>query len=136
MMLERITQISSFVKPNANTRKDRRGRACPCPSSHPQRANYECGQGQALPLRSFRRIRLLSTNDMSSTYNAIEPIRVARIIDRLNIGGPAKHVTWLSAGLDKTRFTTTLITGTVPPGEGDMSYFARDAGLSPVVIPR
>jgi glycosyltransferase involved in cell wall biosynthesis len=60
---------------------------------------------------------------------------VVRIIDRLNIGGPAKHVTWLSAGLDKNRFQTTLITGTVPPGEGDMSYFAREAGLQPVVIP-
>lgn len=57
-----------------------------------------------------------------------------RIIDRLNIGGPAKHVTWLAAGLDGDEFTTTLITGTVPPGEGDMSYFARQAGVTPLVI--
>jgi glycosyltransferase involved in cell wall biosynthesis len=61
-------------------------------------------------------------------------VRVVRIIDRLNIGGPAKHVTWLSAGLDPEAFETVLITGVVPPGEGDMSYFARAAGVSPVII--
>src|SRR5215468_6853980 len=63
-----------------------------------------------------------------------EEIRVVRIIDRLNIGGPAKHVTWLTAGLNPERFETTLITGVVPAGEGDMSYFARAAGVSPLVI--
>jgi len=63
-----------------------------------------------------------------------ERIRVVRIIDRLNIGGPAKHVTWLTAGLNPDEFETTLITGTVPPSEGDMSYFAQSAGITPVVI--
>ncbi|HST20175.1 MAG TPA: glycosyltransferase [Blastocatellia bacterium] len=63
-----------------------------------------------------------------------ERIRVVRIIDRLNIGGPAKHVTWLTAGLNPDEFETTLITGTVPPSEGDMSYFAHAAGITPVVI--
>ncbi|MGA9773202.1 MAG: glycosyltransferase [Blastocatellia bacterium] len=63
-----------------------------------------------------------------------ERIRVVRIIDRLNIGGPAKHVTWLTAGLNPDEFETTLITGTVPHGEGDMSYFAHAAGITPVVI--
>jgi glycosyltransferase involved in cell wall biosynthesis len=62
------------------------------------------------------------------------PIRVVRIIDRLNIGGPAKHVVWLTAGLDSKRFSTTLISGTVPEGEGDMSYFAREAGVEPLII--
>ena len=61
-------------------------------------------------------------------------IRVVRVIDRLNIGGPAKHVVWLTAGLSSTEFENTLITGTVPPGEGDMSYFARDREVEPVVI--
>src|SRR5262245_3628301 len=63
-----------------------------------------------------------------------EEIRVVRIIDRLNIGGPAKHVTWLTAGLNPEQFETTLITGVVPAGEGDMSYFARAAGVEPLVI--
>jgi glycosyltransferase involved in cell wall biosynthesis len=65
---------------------------------------------------------------------AMERIRVVRIIDRLNVGGPAKHVTWLTAGLDPGRFETTLITGVVPDGEGDMGYFARAAGVEPLVI--
>lgn len=61
-------------------------------------------------------------------------LRVARVIDRLNIGGPAKHVVWLSAGLNPARFNTELITGTVPAGEGDMGYFAEKAGIRPIVI--
>lgn len=59
---------------------------------------------------------------------------VVRIIDRLNIGGPAKHVVWLTKGLTDEGFETTMITGTVPDGEGDMSYFAQRAGVEPVVI--
>ncbi len=62
------------------------------------------------------------------------PIHVVRIIDRLNIGGPAKHVSWLSAGLDNQAFHSTLVTGVVPAGEGDMSYFACAAGVEPIVI--
>lgn len=69
------------------------------------------------------------------THHASRPVRVIRIIDRLNIGGPAKHVTWLAAGLCDKEFATTLITGTVPHGEGDMSYFAREADVTPLVIP-
>jgi glycosyltransferase involved in cell wall biosynthesis len=64
----------------------------------------------------------------------VSQVKVVRIIDRLNIGGPAKHVVWLTAGLDPDVFETTLITGTVPPGEGDMSYFARNHKVEPVVI--
>ena len=60
--------------------------------------------------------------------------RIVRIIDRLNVGGPAKHTVWLTGGLDPDEFETTLVTGTVPPGEGDMSYFAEAAGLRPIVI--
>src|SRR5215471_5788830 len=72
---------------------------------------------------------------MSGGMKGIErPIRVVRIIDRLNIGGPAKHVVWLTAELRKPGFETTLVTGTVPPGEGDMAYFADEAGVEPVVV--
>ncbi|HWN98996.1 MAG TPA: glycosyltransferase [Blastocatellia bacterium] len=74
------------------------------------------------------------SNTTSSSASASRAIRVVRIIDRLNIGGPAKHVVWLTAGLADGGFDTTLITGTVPEGEGDMGYFARRAGLEAVVI--
>ncbi|HKP13636.1 MAG TPA: glycosyltransferase, partial [Blastocatellia bacterium] len=71
---------------------------------------------------------------INTTAPSPSPCRVVRVIDRLNIGGPAKHVVWLSAGLREGEFATALITGTVPAGEGDMSYFAREAGVAPLVI--
>lgn len=61
-------------------------------------------------------------------------LRIVRIIDRLNVGGPAKHVTWLTAGLAVAAFETFLITGTVPRTEGDMTDYARAAGITPIII--
>jgi len=60
--------------------------------------------------------------------------RVVTIIDRLNVGGPTKHVAWLTAGLNADEFAPVLITGTIPPGEGDMSYYVHQAGVEPLVI--
>lgn len=62
------------------------------------------------------------------------PLRIARIIARLNVGGPARHVTWLTQAFNDERFTSVLITGKVPPGEQDMTYFANAAGVRPVVV--
>jgi glycosyltransferase involved in cell wall biosynthesis len=61
--------------------------------------------------------------------------RVMQIIDRLNVGGPTKYVTWLAAGLDPAKFQNLVVTGTIPPGEGDMTWFARQAGVEPLIIP-
>jgi glycosyltransferase involved in cell wall biosynthesis len=66
---------------------------------------------------------------------AESPLRVLRVIARLNVGGPAKHVVWLAAGLPQSDFQTLLVTGVVPPGEDDMSYFARAHEVEPLVIP-
>ncbi len=66
---------------------------------------------------------------------APKPAKVIRIIARLNVGGPAKHVVWLTAGLDKSRYDTLLVAGRVPPGEGDMGYFAEGSGVAPYFIP-
>ncbi|HKS22570.1 MAG TPA: glycosyltransferase [Thermoanaerobaculia bacterium] len=62
-------------------------------------------------------------------------MRVLRVIARLNVGGPARHVVWLSEGLAKDGVETLLVTGTVPPGEDDMSGFAAAHGVTPHVIP-
>ena len=62
-------------------------------------------------------------------------MRVLRIIARLNVGGPAKHVVWLHEGLTKLGHECLLVTGTVPAGEDDMSGFATAHGVTPVVIP-
>jgi glycosyltransferase involved in cell wall biosynthesis len=59
--------------------------------------------------------------------------KVVRIIARLNVGGPAKHVVWLTAGLSD--YQTLLVAGTVPPGEGDMGYCAEQANVAPHFIP-
>lgn len=63
-------------------------------------------------------------------------MKVVRIIARLNVGGPARHVVWLSAGLESAGYETVLVAGVVPPGEDDMSYFAAERGVEPVIIPQ
>jgi glycosyltransferase involved in cell wall biosynthesis len=63
------------------------------------------------------------------------PIRIARVIARLNVGGPAWHAILLTARMDKTRFSTTLITGVPRENEGDLTWAARVRGIEPVVIP-
>jgi glycosyltransferase involved in cell wall biosynthesis len=62
-------------------------------------------------------------------------MKVVRIIARLNVGGPARHVTWLTAALRSRGVESVLIAGTVPPGEGDMTYFARAHEVEPLIIP-
>jgi glycosyltransferase involved in cell wall biosynthesis len=62
-------------------------------------------------------------------------MKVVRIIARLNVGGPARHVTWLTAALSAAGVESVLIAGRVPPGEGDMSYFAKAHGVEPLIIP-
>ena len=62
-------------------------------------------------------------------------MKVVRIIARLNVGGPAKHVAWLTAATRRYGIESELIAGSVPPGEDDMSYFAAGLGVVPVVLP-
>lgn len=61
-------------------------------------------------------------------------MKILRIIARLNVGGPARHVVWLTNGLNDDEFQSLLVAGTVPPGEEDMSYFAAENRVSPVFI--
>jgi glycosyltransferase involved in cell wall biosynthesis len=63
------------------------------------------------------------------------PVKILRLIARLNTGGPAIHSILLTQGLNGGRFTSRLITGTVSAGEGDMGYFAESRGVFPIVIP-
>jgi glycosyltransferase involved in cell wall biosynthesis len=70
-----------------------------------------------------------------AAMDAAEPIRVLRVIARLNIGGPALHVSYLTDGLDKIGYQTMLVAGKVSEGEGSMEYAARERGIEPVYIP-
>lgn len=62
-------------------------------------------------------------------------MKIARIIARLNVGGPARHVVWLACELQNEDFQTVLLTGTVPEGEEDMGWFADKHGVEPIFIP-
>lgn len=63
-----------------------------------------------------------------------EPVKILRLIARLNTGGPALHTILLTQGLNSGRFHSRLVTGMVANGEGDMAYYARSRGVVPVVL--
>jgi glycosyltransferase involved in cell wall biosynthesis len=58
-----------------------------------------------------------------------------RIIARMNIGGPAIHVTLLTRKLSAPDYNSRLITGQIGEDEGDMIYYAQERGVTPVVVP-
>lgn len=62
-------------------------------------------------------------------------MKIVRIIARLNVGGPARHVVWLTKALQDQEFQSVLVAGSVPEGEEDMSYFAFENGVKPIFIP-
>ncbi len=49
----------------------------------------------------------------------VERIRVLRLIDRLNVGGPALQVSVLAERLDPERFQQVVLAGEIDPHEGD-----------------
>src|SRR5438067_2415745 len=61
-------------------------------------------------------------------------MKILRIIARLNVGGPARHVIWLTKELQSDGFSSVLVAGAVPGGEADMSYFAAENGVVPIYI--
>ncbi len=62
-------------------------------------------------------------------------MKILRIIARLNVGGPARQVIWLTEGLQSADYETLLVAGRVPTGEDDMSYLAEAAGVKPLIFP-
>lgn len=48
-----------------------------------------------------------------------EPIRVLRVIARMNVGGPAWQVSVLTRGLENDQFTSQLVCGEISEGEAD-----------------
>jgi len=63
------------------------------------------------------------------------PIRIIRIIARLNIGGPAVQAITLTKELDSLGYVTTLVRGSEGPGEGNMNDRADELGVRPVLVP-
>jgi glycosyltransferase involved in cell wall biosynthesis len=61
-------------------------------------------------------------------------IRVLRVIARMNIGGPAHHVSMLSGRLDRERFETLLVHGKLGAHEGSFEDLARREGCTVEVL--
>ncbi len=65
-----------------------------------------------------------------------KPIRVLRVIARLNMGGPAKHVGILSGRRMEARgYETLLVHGSLAPGEESLHDFAETEGAQLVYVP-
>lgn len=62
-------------------------------------------------------------------------IRVARIITRLNIGGPSIQAMLLTQRLDASRYESLLVSGVAAPEEGDMTMLRPLDGVSPLTLP-
>ena len=66
---------------------------------------------------------------MADAPVAAEPIKILRVIARLNVGGPALHVAYLTAGLAERGYETTLVAGTLTHGEESMAFVAQQRGV-------
>jgi glycosyltransferase involved in cell wall biosynthesis len=66
---------------------------------------------------------------------ASRPIRIVRVISRLNVGGPALHVLWMCHKLESMGYRSLLVSGSESPREGDMLNLSRELGVTPVMVP-
>ena len=63
------------------------------------------------------------------------PVKILRIITRLNVGGPAIQAINLAKDLGEGKFRTILVSGQVGINEEDMSYLAEEKKITPIIIP-
>lgn len=63
------------------------------------------------------------------------PVRILRIIARLNVGGPAIQAISLTSELSSDRYQSMLVCGNVSTYEGDMGYLAAEKGVQPFSVP-
>jgi len=61
--------------------------------------------------------------------------KIVRVIDRVVMGGPTKHVVLLCSQLDKSRFHSLLITGSAARGETECLDYAAANRVEAEVIP-
>ena len=62
------------------------------------------------------------------------PIKIVRVITRLNVGGPARHATLLTSNLNEGIFESKLIAGITDANEGDMSFLIEKHGVHVVRV--
>ena len=61
-------------------------------------------------------------------------VKILRVIARLNMGGPALHVAYLTAGLKERGYDTTLVAGSLARGEDSRAFVAEGLGVAVVRI--
>ncbi|MDX6435416.1 MAG: hypothetical protein QOK34_250 [Gaiellaceae bacterium] len=65
---------------------------------------------------------------------ASDPVKILRVIARLNMGGPALHVAYLTEGLRQRGYDTVLVAGTLARGEDSMAFVAAARDVEIVQI--
>jgi glycosyltransferase involved in cell wall biosynthesis len=63
-----------------------------------------------------------------------DPVKILRVIARLNMGGPALHVAYLTEGLRQRGYDTVLVAGTLARGEDSMAFVAAARDVEIVQI--
>jgi len=61
--------------------------------------------------------------------------KIIRVIDRVVVGGPTKHVVLLCSRLDDSRFHSRLVTGSAARGETECLDYAAAHQVEIAVIP-
>src|SRR5581483_2705887 len=98
---------------------------------HPELLGRHLRGARRARLRADRRAR----GGPAPHGRAASVIRVLRAIARLNMGGPALHVSYLADGLRGRGYETILVAGSVSQGEQSMAYVAEELGVPVVTIP-
>ncbi len=63
------------------------------------------------------------------------PLKILRVIARLNIGGPARHVIYLTQRMNEGPFRTILVKGAEAEAEGTMEDLAEKRGVRCAYLP-
>jgi glycosyltransferase involved in cell wall biosynthesis len=66
--------------------------------------------------------------------NSRRTFTIARLIARLNVGGPATQAILMTEAFRKKGYRALLLTGDVPPGEGSVEYLASERSVHPIKI--
>ena len=72
---------------------------------------------------------------MGAVSRTSAPVRIVRVIARLNMGGPAHHVGLLGSRLDPERYETLLLHGDLGTGEDSLEDSVRARGAAMARIP-
>ncbi|HNT34886.1 MAG TPA: hypothetical protein PKH07_07805 [bacterium] len=62
------------------------------------------------------------------------PIKIVRVIARLNIGGPAVHTILVTQALQGTKYENILVAGVESKDEGSMDFLAAQHEVQPLIL--